>query len=85
MVGAAALPVPAIAVEADGPIHHGAPCRTSARRYPLRTLTRMIGFDPTNRYRRRDTRLAFERMETDGVIEMESSGGGRLIYGGPNW
>ena len=45
----------------------------------------MIGFDPTNRYRRRDTRLAFERMETDGVIEMESSGGGRLIYGGPNW
>ena len=48
-------------------------------------LTRMIGFDPSNRYRRRDARAAFERMERDGVIEIESSDAGWLLYGGPNW
>ena len=47
-------------------------------------LTRMIGFDPSNRYRRRDARAAFERMEADGVIEIERSGAGWLLFGGPN-
>ena len=47
-------------------------------------LTRMIGFDPSNRYRRRDARTAFERMEADGVIEIERSGAGWLLFGGPN-
>ena len=44
----------------------------------------MIGFDPSNRYRRRDARAAFERMEVDGVIEIERSGAGWLLFGGPN-
>ena len=48
-------------------------------------LTRMIGFDPTSRDHRRYTRRAFERMEAGGVIDIDRSGGGFLIYGGPNW
>ena len=61
-----------------------------ARRYvgpPLSEsdLTRMIGFDPTDRRRRRDARLAFERMEEDGVIVIERSGAGWLLFGGPKY
>ena len=48
-------------------------------------LTRMIGFDSTDRFRRRDTRAAFERMEADGVIEIDRAEDGFLIYGGPSW
>ena len=48
-------------------------------------LTRMIGFDPTDKNHRRYARAAFKRMETDGVIEIDRSGGGIAIYGGPNW
>ena len=48
-------------------------------------LARMIGFDPTDRYRRRDARAAFERLAADGVIEIDRSGGGFAIYGGPKW
>ena len=47
-------------------------------------LTRMIGFDPSDRRRRHDARAAFERMEADGVIEIEHSGAGWLLFGGPN-
>ena len=47
--------------------------------------TRMIGFDPSDRRRRSDARAAFERMEADGVIEIERSGRGWLLFGGPNW
>ena len=50
-----------------------------------RDLARMIGFDPTDKRRRYDARTAFERMEADGVIEIDRSGGGFLIYGGANW
>ena len=48
-------------------------------------LTRMIGFDPSNRRRRHVARAAFERLEEDGVIEIERSGNGSLLFGGPNW
>ena len=48
-------------------------------------LTRMIGFDPTDRYRRRDCRDAFARMEADGVIERARDGRRWLLFGGPNW
>ena len=48
-------------------------------------LTRMIGFDPTEKNHRRYTRAAFKRMESDGVIEIDRSGDGVVIYGGPNW
>lgn len=44
-------------------------------------LTRMIALDPTNRYHRRDARAAFERMHADGVIDLQRSGGGFLIFG----
>ena len=47
-------------------------------------LTRMIGFDPSNRKLRQYARAAFERMEADGVIEIERSGAGWLLFGGPN-
>ena len=47
-------------------------------------LTRMLGFDLDNRYRRRDARLAFERIEAAGSIEIERSGNGWPIFGGPN-
>ena len=46
-------------------------------------LTRMIGFDPTDRYRRRDCRAAFARMEADGVIERARDGRRWLLFGGP--
>ena len=48
-------------------------------------LTRMIGFDPSNRKLRQYARAAFERMEADGVIEVERDGRGWLLFGGPNW
>ena len=44
-------------------------------------LTRMIALDPTNRYHRRDARAAFERMHADGVIDLQRSDGGFLIFG----
>ena len=47
-------------------------------------LTRMIGFDPSNRKLRQYARAAFARMEADGVIEIERSGAGWLLFGGPN-
>ena len=50
-----------------------------------RDLTRMIGFDPTDRRRRHEARAAFERIEADGVIEIERSGAGWLLFGGPNY
>ena len=48
-------------------------------------LTRMLGFDATDRYRRRDARLAFKRMEADGVIEIDHTDAGCVLYSGPNW
>ena len=48
-------------------------------------LARMIGFDPTDRRRRGDARAAFERMEADGVIEIERDGRGWLLFGGPHY
>ena len=48
-------------------------------------LARMIGFDPTDRYRRRDARAAFECLEAAGVLEIERAGAGWLLFGGPNW
>ena len=44
----------------------------------------MIGFDPSNRKLRQYARAAFARMEADGVIEIERSGAGWLLFGGPN-
>ena len=48
-------------------------------------LTRMIGFDPSNRRRRHDARAAFERMEADGAIEIERDGTSWRLFAGPNW
>ena len=61
-----------------------------ARRYvgpPLSQadLTRMIGFNPTDKRRRYDARAAIERMEADGVIEIGRSGTGWLLFGGPDY
>ena len=46
-------------------------------------LTRMIGFDPTNRFRRRDARKAFERLHEDGVIDLQTEGSGLFRIFGP--
>ena len=49
-------------------------------------LTRMIGFDPIDKRRRYDARVAFNRMEEDGAIEMVRDGtAGWKLFGGPNW
>ena len=48
-------------------------------------LTRMIGFDPSDRRRRHDARAAFERMEADGAIEIERDGTNWRLFAGPNW
>ena len=44
-------------------------------------LTEMIGLDPTNRQRRHDARRAFERLEADGVIDLEKDGKVWRIFG----
>ena len=41
----------------------------------------MIGFDPTDRRRRHDARFAFERMDSDGVIDLQRSGRRFAIFG----
>ena len=48
------------------------------------TVTHAFGFDPTDRYRRRDARCALERLVADGVIELEQGGRrGRFRIFGP--
>ena len=44
-------------------------------------LARMIGFDPTERQRRHDARFAFERMDDDGVIDLQRNGRHFAIFG----
>ena len=44
-------------------------------------LARMIGFDPTERRRRHDARFAFERMDNDGVIDLQRNGRHFAIFG----
>ena len=44
-------------------------------------LSRMIGFDETDRRRRHDARSAFERMDADGVIDLQRSGSHFAIFG----
>ena len=44
-------------------------------------LARMIGFDETERRRRHDARSAFERMDDDGVIDLQRSGSRFAIFG----
>ena len=44
-------------------------------------LARMIGFDETERRRRHDARFAFERMDDDGVIDLQRSGSRFTIFG----
>ena len=44
---------------------------------------RFIGWDPTNRFRRRDARGALERLSHDRVIDLERLGDGRFrLFGG---
>ena len=43
---------------------------------------RLLGFDPADRFRRRDARRALERLATDGVIDLETLAVGTFrIYG----
>ena len=44
-------------------------------------LARMIGFDPIERQRRHDARFAFERMDDDGVIDLQRNGRYFAIFG----
>ena len=44
-------------------------------------LSRMLGFDETDRRRRHDARSAFERMDDDGVIDLQRSGSRFAIFG----
>ena len=50
-------------------------------------LAQMIGFDSTNRFRRRDAREAFERLHADKVVDLYSEGKGKSkrfrIFGPP--
>lgn len=48
-------------------------------------LPRMTGFDLADRNSPGRALKAFERFEEDGVIEIDRSGGGFLVYAGPNW
>ena len=48
-------------------------------------LTRMIGFDASDKRRRHDARTAFERMEADRVLEIVRDGRGWQLFGGANW
>ena len=58
----------------------------AAARYVERDLTehdlaRMIGLDATERQRRHDARSAFERMDDDGMIDLQRSGSRFAIFG----
>lgn len=44
-------------------------------------LARMIGFDGDNRFRRRDARKAFERLDDDGIIDLVPEHRGFRLYG----
>ena len=44
---------------------------------------RFIGFDPTDRFRRRDARRALERLAADGVIDLDPVSRGKLRLFGP--
>ena len=44
-------------------------------------LTRMIGFDGNGKRRRHDARRAFDRLHTDGVIDLRREGRGYLVFG----
>ena len=63
----------------------GAMVPNPARRYvkPLDgyDLARMIGLDPQNKRRRHEARRAFERLDSDGVIDFQGDGSGFRIFG----
>ena len=44
-------------------------------------LARMIGYDETDRRRRHEARFAFERMDDDGVIDLQRNGSRFAIFG----
>lgn len=44
-------------------------------------LAALIGFDPRDRFRRRDARRHFERLAADGVIDFQKDGKGWRIFG----
>lgn len=48
-----------------------------------RDLAQFIGFDPDDRFRRRDARRAVERLHDDGVIDVETIARGRVRIFGP--
>ena len=57
---------------------------TAPRYSPFLTdsdLARMIGFDGNNRFRRRDARKAFERLDDDGVVDLVPERDGFRLYG----
>ena len=63
--------------------HDTAP-NPSARFVPFLTdadLARMTGFDPTDRFRRRDAREAFELLSADGVLDLQREGRGFRLFG----
>ena len=47
-------------------------------------LARMIGFDSDNRDHRYKARQAFERLDADGVLDMQRKGSGVYLYGPRN-
>ena len=57
------------------------PAARYVRALSLADLTRMIGLDPTNRYRRRDAREAFERLHADGAIDLHHQGTEFYLFG----
>ena len=44
-------------------------------------LARMIGFDGDNRDHRRQARQAFERLDADGIVDMQRKGSGVFLFG----
>ena len=44
-------------------------------------LARMIGFDGDNRDHRRQARRAFERLDADGIVDMQRKGSGVYLFG----
>ena len=41
----------------------------------------MIGFDGDNRDHRRQARQAFERLDADGIVDMQRKGSGVFLFG----